>query len=177
MEIRSGEYTQPSTTRWFVLQNRQHGETRCGQAVASRSEGKERWSYLQVADGSIEGIIAEATFLVQEFPGFSIHGRAEQAVIEALLQLLKTSTPATGLIENPFRRVRARPATPVFYSTHYYFHATRNRVEDSVEGWQLNASSNRNRNHTLARLQKVSLLYQSIDSLRRGNLDASLTRA
>lgn len=47
-------------------------------------------SYLQVSDGSVEGIVAEAAFLVQEFPGFSIDGWTEQAVIEALLQLLET---------------------------------------------------------------------------------------
>ena len=76
-------------------------------------------SYLQVADGSIEGIIAEAAFLVQEFPGFSIHGRAEQAVIEALLQLLQTSTPATELIENPFRRVQRGPPPPCSTEHHY----------------------------------------------------------
>lgn len=46
-------------------------------------------SYLQISDRSIERIIAKAAFLVQEFSGFSIHRRAEQAVIEALLQLLQ----------------------------------------------------------------------------------------
>lgn len=78
-----------------------------------QDEGKEKKvSYLQVADGSIEGIIAEATFLVQEFPGFSIHGRAEQAVIEAFLQLLQT-TIEPRLIENPSRRQTGPP--PPFY--------------------------------------------------------------
>jgi hypothetical protein len=46
-------------------------------------------SYLQVSDWSIEGIIAETALLVQEFPSFSIHRRAEEAIIEALLQLLQ----------------------------------------------------------------------------------------
>lgn len=50
---------------------------------------KEEMPYLQVADRSIEGIIAEATFLIQKFPGFSIHRRTEKAVIEALLQFLQ----------------------------------------------------------------------------------------
>lgn len=54
-----------------------------------RRERESVFSYLQVPDGSIEWIIAEAAFLVQEFPGFSIYRRTEEAVIEALLQLLQ----------------------------------------------------------------------------------------
>lgn len=78
-------------------------------------------SYLQVADRSIEGVIAEAAFLVQEFSGFSIHGRTEQPVIEAFLQLLQTTTN-TGLVGN-LSSAEQRPATPALLNTEvdYYF--------------------------------------------------------
>lgn len=55
----------------------------------NKENKKSVFPYLQVPDRSIEWIIAEAAFLVQEFPGFSIHRRTEEAVIEALLQLLQ----------------------------------------------------------------------------------------
>lgn len=82
-------------------------------------------SYLQVANGSIEGIIAEAAFLVQEFSGFSIHGRAEQPVIEAFLQLLQAST-ISRLIGNQFRQ-RDDPPPPFLLNTYYLMQGTYSR--------------------------------------------------
>lgn len=64
------------------------------------NDREKRVSYLQVSDGSVERIVAEATFLVQEFSGFPIHGWAEETVIEALLQLLeKRSEAESGSME------------------------------------------------------------------------------
>lgn len=64
------------------------------------NDREKRVSYLQVSNGSVERIVAEATFLVQEFSGFPIHGWAEETVIEALLQLLeKRSEAESGSME------------------------------------------------------------------------------
>ncbi len=46
-------------------------------------------AYLEVPDGSAEGVLAEPPLLVQKFSGFPVGRGHEQPVVEALLKLLK----------------------------------------------------------------------------------------
>jgi hypothetical protein len=46
-------------------------------------------TYLQVPNGSTEWIVSEATFFVQELASLAIDRWAEEAIIEALFQLLQ----------------------------------------------------------------------------------------
>jgi len=75
-------------TIFELCERSQLGKNELLKKKKNKRNEKSTSSYLQVSDGSIERIIAETAFLVQEFPGFSIYRRAEKAVIEALLQLL-----------------------------------------------------------------------------------------
>jgi len=46
-------------------------------------------THLQVSHGSVEGIIAQAAFFVQEFSRLAISRWGKQAIVEALLQFLE----------------------------------------------------------------------------------------
>lgn len=46
-------------------------------------------TYLQVANGSIEGIVAQASLLVQEFSSLAIGWWGKQAIVEALFEFLE----------------------------------------------------------------------------------------
>lgn len=50
---------------------------------------EESLSHLQVANGSIEGIVAQASFFVQELARLAVGGWCEESIVEALLQLLQ----------------------------------------------------------------------------------------
>jgi hypothetical protein len=50
--------------------------------------GHVRTTYLQVTNRSTEWIVSKAPFLIQELASFTIHRRAEEAIVEALLQFL-----------------------------------------------------------------------------------------
>lgn len=53
-------------------------------------------THLQVANGSIEWIIAQASLLVQEFTRFAIGRRCKESIVEALLQLLQKEEEEGG---------------------------------------------------------------------------------
>jgi hypothetical protein len=55
-------------------------------------------AYLEVPDGSAEGVLAEPPLLVQKFSGFPVGRGHEQPVVEALLKLLKQVKLRTKLV-------------------------------------------------------------------------------
>jgi hypothetical protein len=59
-------------------------------------------TYLQVPNRSTEWVVPKAALLVQELASFAIHRRAEEAIVEALLQFLQHTTyicdPRTGFM-------------------------------------------------------------------------------
>ena len=51
--------------------------------------------HLKISNRSVEGIVSEATLLIQELAGLAVDWRAEQTIVEALLQLLETKRNGT----------------------------------------------------------------------------------
>lgn len=93
------------------------------------------WTHLEVANTPIERIISESAFLVQEFAGLAVHRWIEQAVIEALLQLLQ-SHPIYFIRTNRLQRAQSLHTHFCFFSRFYILQILESTFIGAIGGMQ-----------------------------------------